>query len=116
MPSGRCFPLAFGIYTRLTASGVKDRTVRWVCTAKSILAWEVSATFPSMPAVVRPALRCATWRTLRSVLDQLRSISFCRLLTWGQLPSFGVHSRVGCDLWVVELSAALVCDSPGWSA
>jgi len=62
--------------------------VRWVCTAKSILAGEVSATFPSMPAVVRPALRCATWRTLRSVFDQLRSISFCRFLTWGQSPSF----------------------------
>jgi len=40
-----------------------------------------------MPAVLRPALRCATWRTLVSVFDQLRSISFCRFLTLGQSPS-----------------------------
>ena len=48
---------------------------------------EVSATSPSIPAVLRPALRCATRRTLTSVLARLRSISFCRFLTLGQSSS-----------------------------
>jgi hypothetical protein len=47
-------------------------------TAISARAWLVSATSPSIPAVLRPVLRCVTWRTLTSVLCQLRSISFCR--------------------------------------
>src|ERR1039458_9115117 len=57
------------------------------CTAISARAWLVSATSPSIPAVLRPALRCVTCRTLTSVLLQLRSISFCRLLAAGQSPS-----------------------------
>ena len=56
-------------------------------TATSALAWEVSATSPSIPAVLRPALRCVTCRTLTSVFDRERSISFCRFLTLGQSPS-----------------------------
>ena len=43
------------------------------CTAISALAWLVSATSPSIPAVLRPVLRCVTCRTLTSVLLQLRS-------------------------------------------
>ena len=79
---------AFGIYTRLTAQGLaRTGCVRCTRTARSALAGEVSATSPSMPAVLRPALRCVTCRTLTSVFDQLRSISFCRLLTFGQSPS-----------------------------
>jgi hypothetical protein len=52
--------------------------------ATPALAWEVSATSPSIPAVLRPALRCVTWRALTSVWARLRSISFCRFLTLGQ--------------------------------
>jgi hypothetical protein len=54
------------------------------CTATSALASEVSATSPSIPAVLRPALRCVTCRTLTSVLARLRSISFCRFRTFAQ--------------------------------
>ena len=39
-----------------------------------------------MPAVLRPALRCVTRRTLTSVFDRLRSINFCRLRTRLQVP------------------------------
>ena len=53
-------------------------------TAICVLASEVSATSPSIPAVLRPVLRCVTCRTLTSVLARLRSISFCRFLTRGQ--------------------------------
>jgi hypothetical protein len=56
-------------------------------TAISALAWLVSATSPSIPAVRRPALRCVACRTLTSVLLQLRSISFCKFLASGQSPS-----------------------------
>src|SRR6266851_8509493 len=61
--------------------------VACTCTAISARAWLVSATSPSIPAVRRPVLRCVTCRTLTSVLLQLRSISFCRLLAAGQSPS-----------------------------
>jgi hypothetical protein len=74
--------------TRFTARGFQDRAMRCVRTASSALTGEVSATCPSIPAVVRPAFRCATCRTLTSVFDQLRSIIFCRFLTLGQSPSF----------------------------
>jgi hypothetical protein len=53
-------------------------------TATRALAPGVSATSPSIPAVLRPALRCVTCRTLTSVLARLRSISFCRFLAFGQ--------------------------------
>src|SRR6266571_8416396 len=82
IPSGRSFARfdAFGMYTRLTARGCQD-VMDWCArTATSALASEVSATSPSIPAVLRPALRCVTCRTLTSVFDRLRSISFCRFL------------------------------------
>ena len=42
-------------------------------TATAALASGVKATSPSIPAVLRPALRCVTCRTLTSVLARLRS-------------------------------------------
>ena len=42
-------------------------------TATSALAPGVSATSPSIPAVLRPVLRCVTCRTLTSVLARDRS-------------------------------------------
>jgi hypothetical protein len=62
---------AFGIYTRLTARGCQDERDRCTRSATAVLASEVSATSPSIPAVLRPALRCVTCRTLTSVLDRL---------------------------------------------
>jgi len=47
--------------------------VRCTRTATSILAGAVSATSPSIPAVLRPALRCVARRTLTSVQARLRS-------------------------------------------
>ncbi len=81
IPSGRCFPPAFGMYTRLTGRACHGAVRRWISPANEALAGEVNATCPSMPAVLRPALRCVTRRTLTSVFDRLRSISFCRLRT-----------------------------------
>jgi hypothetical protein len=54
---------------------------------KSALALEVSTTSPSMPAVLRPALRSVTRRTLMSVLARERSINLCRLRTRGRSPA-----------------------------
>ena len=70
IPSGRIFvlSLAFGIYTRRTGGGRCEPIVACTCTAISARAWLVSATCPSIPAVLRPALRCVTCRTLTSVL------------------------------------------------
>ena len=89
MPSGRILvlSLAFGMYTRRTATGCHELRVACTCTATSARAWLVSATCPSTPAVVRPVLRCVTWRTLISVLDQDRSANFCRFLTVARSPS-----------------------------
>ncbi len=89
IPSGRSFLVspAFGMCTRLTARGCQQERLRCTRTANSARAWEVNTTSPSMPAVLRPVLRCVTCRTLTSVFDQLRSISFCRFLTLGQSPS-----------------------------
>jgi hypothetical protein len=81
MPSGRSFALAFGTYTRLTGTASQVRMLRCTRTASAVLAGEVNATSPSMPAVLRPVLRCVTCRTLSSVLDQDRSIIFCRDLS-----------------------------------
>ena len=75
------------MYTRLTAVGCHDERDWCTRTATAVLASEVSATSPSIPAVLRPVLRCVTCRTLTSVFDRLRSISFCRFLTFGQSPS-----------------------------
>ena len=66
IPSGLSFflSLAFGMYTRLTARGCHDEIDWCTRTAISALASEVSATSPSIPGVLRPALRCVTCRTL----------------------------------------------------
>ena len=64
---------AFGIYTRLTGRGRHDVMDWCTRTAISALASGVSATSPSIPAVLRPVLRCVTCRTLTSVLARLRS-------------------------------------------
>src|SRR4029077_21136011 len=62
IPSGLSFAGfdAFGIYARLTATGVQDEADWCPRTATSPLASEVKATSPSIPAVPRPALRCVT--------------------------------------------------------
>ena len=67
------------------------------------LASGVSATSPSIPAVLRPALRCVTCRTLTSVLARLRSISFCRFLTFGQSCS--------CDALKIRCRSRRTCSS-----
>src|SRR6266487_2928080 len=87
MPSGRRLPLAFGIYTRRTGTGSQVEIVWCAQLAISALAIDDSASRPSIPAVLRPALRCVTCRTLTSVFDQDRSISFCRDRTLAQSPS-----------------------------
>src|SRR6266536_2082776 len=87
MPSGRRFPLAFGTYTRRTGTGFQVEIVWCTQLAISALAVDDSASCPSIPAVLRPALRCVTCRTLTSVLDQDRSISFCKDRTLARSPS-----------------------------
>src|SRR5580658_4091324 len=86
IPSGLDFAGfdAFGMYTRRTATGFQDEAERCTRAATAPRALGVKATSPSIPAVLRPALRCVTCRTLVSVLDRLRNISFCRFLTLGQ--------------------------------
>src|SRR5208283_5400823 len=64
---------AFGMYTRLTGTGCHEPMDWCTRTATVILASEVKATSPSIPAVERPVLRCVTCRTLTSVLARLRS-------------------------------------------
>ena len=75
IPSGRIFvlSLAFGINTRRTGDGRCEPMLACTCTAISARAWLVSATSPSIPAVLRPMLRCVTCRTLTSVLLRDRS-------------------------------------------
>src|SRR6201999_4110047 len=92
-----------GICTRLTATGVQDEADRCTRTATCALASGVSATSPSIPAVLRPALRCVTCRTLTSVLARLRSISFCRFLTLGQSCS--------CDALKIRCRSRRTCPS-----
>jgi hypothetical protein len=89
--------------TRLTATGVQDAADWCTRTATCALASGVSATSPSIPAVLRPALRCVTCRTLTSVLARLRSISFCRFLTFGQSRS--------CDALKIRCRSRLTCPS-----
>ena len=55
--------------------------LRCTRSANFILAFGVSTTSPSTPAVKRPALRSVTRRTLTSVFARDRSINFCRLRT-----------------------------------
>jgi len=65
--------LAFGTYTRRTGTGSQPEIVWWTQTAISALVLDDRATCPSIPGVLRPALRCVTCRTLTSVFDQDRS-------------------------------------------
>ena len=105
MPSGRSFARfdAFGMYTRLTARGRHDVMDWCTRTATAILASEVSATSPSIPAVQRPELRCVTCRTLTRALARLRSMSFCRFLTFGQSCS--------CDALKIRCRSRRTCSS-----
>ena len=66
IPSGLSFARfdAFGMYTRRTARGFHDEMDWCTRTATCALASGVKATSPSIPAVLRPALRCVTCRTL----------------------------------------------------
>jgi hypothetical protein len=111
MPSGRRFPLAFGTYTRRTGTGCQDETVWWTQTAISALAFDDRATCPSIPAVLRPALRCVTCRTLTSVFDQDRSIIFCRDRSLAQSCSRAAlkilcRSRRTLPSWTCQLMAS----------
>lgn len=87
IPSGRCFPLLFGMNTRLTGLAFQGWDDRWTSAASLLLAAGVRARSPSMPAVLRPLLCCVTRFTLTSVLLRLRSMSFCKLRTFFRSPS-----------------------------
>ena len=56
MPSGRRFPLAFGIYTRRTGDGSHEERVRCTRTATCALASGVSATSPVDPGGLAPGI------------------------------------------------------------
>jgi hypothetical protein len=118
MPSGRCFPLALGIYTRRTGRGCQDAMDWCTRTAIAIRAGLSNATSPSTPAVMRPALRWVTCRTLTSVFDHDRSIIFCRLLTLGQSPSRAAvkilcRSRATFCSWACQSPASHSLTSSG---
>ena len=106
IPSGRIFvlSLAFGTYTRRTGDGRCEPMLACTCTAISALAWLVSATCPSIPAVLRPVLRCVTCRTLTSVLLQLRSAASAGSWPAASHPSCTAlkirpRSRRTCSSW-----------------
>src|SRR5664279_185779 len=89
MPSGRRFPVLplFGMYTRLTGRACHGSVLCCTQSTSSTLAAGSNTTFPSTPAVLRPALRSVTRRTLRSVLARDRSINFCKLRTLLRSPA-----------------------------
>jgi hypothetical protein len=91
------------MYTRRTARGFQDVMDWCTRTATRALASGVSATSPSIPAVLRPVLRCVTCRTLTSVQARLRSMSFCRFLTLGQSCS--------CDAVKIRCRSRRTCSS-----
>ena len=87
IPSGRRFPLAFGMIHPLDRPGpprgrcpAAPRRPGRPCPRPS------STTRPSTPAVLRPALSSVTRRTLSSAFARERSINFCRLRTRLQVP------------------------------
>lgn len=83
MPSALNFVVdpALGMNTRLTGMAAHDEDPRCTQSASSAL-WDASsATLPSTPAVLRPALSSVTRRTLKSAFERDRSINFCRLRT-----------------------------------
>ncbi len=73
--------------TRLTGWGVHGRARCWTQRANAAFNWGSSTTFPSTPAVARPALISVTRRTLSSVFERDRSISFCKLRTFFRSPA-----------------------------
>ncbi len=85
----------FGMYTRLTGRAVHGSARRWTQATNSALSSGRSTTSPSTPAVLRPAFRSVTRRTLRSVLARERSISFCRLRTRLRSPACDAV-KIGC--------------------
>ncbi len=117
IPSGR-FPPFLGMYTRRTGSACQCMDWRCRRIASSALAWEVNATFPSMPAVRRPELRSLTCRTLTSVLARLRSINLCRLRTCFRSPACAAlkilcRSRRTCSFCVRQSTASQSSRSSG---
>src|SRR6266480_3367819 len=92
--------------------------LRCTRTASAILAGELSAVSPSMPAVLRPVLRCVTCRTLTSVFDQDRSIIFCKDRTVAQSCSRVAlkilrRSRLTLPSWVRQSMASQSGTSSG---
>jgi hypothetical protein len=89
IPSGRRLPLAprFGMYTRLTGRALNSSAACSILSTNLALASGVSTTSPSTPAVMRPALRSVTRRTLTSVFERERNMSFCRLRTLLRSPA-----------------------------
>jgi hypothetical protein len=106
------------MYTRLTARG-RQVVMDWCTrTAICILASEVKATSPSIPAVLHPVLRWVTCRTLTSVLARDRSMSFCRFLTRGQSCScvavkIRCRSRRTFSSWTAQLMTSHSLASSG---
>ena len=76
----------FGIYTRLTGRAVHG-LARAHPAGQVSLACGVSATFPSIPAVLRPALRLRHPPHADQRVEPDRSISFCRLRTRSRSPA-----------------------------
>src|SRR6266542_2041921 len=87
IPRPRRRPSGFGTYTRLTGLGFHAAARCCIQSANSALPWGSSTTFPSMPAVLRPAFCSVTRRTLSSVLARERSINLCRLRTLFRSPA-----------------------------
>jgi hypothetical protein len=88
IPSGRRLLLpGLGMNTRLTGMALNASAGSCTLLTSSALAFGVSATSPSTPAVRRPALRSVTLRTLNSVLERDRSINFCNRRTLGRSPA-----------------------------
>src|ERR1035437_7713975 len=120
IPSGRRFPALplLGIYTRLTGRACHGPV--WRCTQSAISAFtdESSTTFPSTPAVLRPALSSGTRRTLTSVLARERSINFCKLRTRLKSPTRDAV-KIRCRKRRTSSSAArqlMACQSRGSSS
>jgi hypothetical protein len=69
------------MYTRLTGSALNGSRECATLSTNSALAFGVSTTSPSTPAVRRPALRSVTLRTLTNAFERDRSINACNRRT-----------------------------------
>ena len=68
MPSGRCLPLLFGMYTRRTGLARQGwKVARW--STSSPRARGVFTTILSTPGVFFPAFACVTLLTLSSMFE-----------------------------------------------